>query len=369
MKNLLLAFILGMLSMYKLCAQDLVSCLAEKIEYMALGEEDMLKEMSKQSLQHFTNKNFILSGEIHTIWKSEDLRFSFLRALNKGFGINHLILEEGLSVGYLINRFLITGDESYLEKIYPSSENPVIDERNIKRKENLKKVYKENHETTNKIKVIGLDIERFEYKNVSIVLKELVNEFTIPTISKTLLKDLSIGLEENIQEKEIENLLLMIFSDPEIKNLLLSIDSYEEWVLNGVLKGLLFYVTNKSFRQRDEYMYKRFIEYQKIDKHREINKYYFQIGVNHLKTKNDWFASYVLSKEAKKENLISLLIRFEYFGFEKNIFGTSFKKNELSSYRLKSKELDRILKDNKSGMIRLNACMDSQIDYSFFVRR
>ena len=71
-----------------------------------------------------SNKKLILSGEAHYNSSNPKLEYSFITYLNKNQGFSDILLEFGHAEGYLLNKYLETGDTSFIiyNSFYPSED-------------------------------------------------------------------------------------------------------------------------------------------------------------------------------------------------------------------------------------------------------
>ncbi|MEL6847265.1 MAG: hypothetical protein AAFP92_02050, partial [Bacteroidota bacterium] len=99
---------------------------------------------------------FFFTAEQH--WKSinSQIQFSFLKYLYEKAGVRNLILEGGYSYGFLINRYLETGDKRLLRKVV--NDLPVCPDNQM---EMFRKVFQFNKgkAPADKIRVSGIDLE------------------------------------------------------------------------------------------------------------------------------------------------------------------------------------------------------------------
>ncbi|MCG8331540.1 MAG: hypothetical protein MI974_27870 [Chitinophagales bacterium] len=340
------------------------------IQAIETGGEIPFAGLNEMHLNHFKQSGFVLSGEIHTVWPSEYLRFEFLQFLNGCNGTNVLLLEESISNGYLVNKYLETGDSSYLNKVYKEFKKTVSNKRNKIRKEKLKKVHQLNSELPDslKIKIIALDIERQGIAGVLIVLKELQKNQSAGKLINDLAEQFIDLLEKNGANRNLKNEINSFFNSRKTQAQLSRTQNYFDFILNGIIRGVHFEYNKKPYQKRDKFMFERFKEYHGLNERKGRERYFFFFFLNHLKTKGTRFANLVLREANTQVFNDPILIQYEYFGFEKNIYGKRFKKGETSRLKFSDDKLKILLGKPHFGLIRLKDCNpNSLIDYSLIL--
>ncbi|RMG67816.1 MAG: hypothetical protein D6722_12590 [Bacteroidetes bacterium] len=99
---------------------------------------------------------FFFTAEQHWRTINSPIQFAFLRYLHQTAGVRHLILEGGYSYGYLLNRYLETGDERLLHKVVTNL--PVCPEDQMAMFEALY-AYNQSLPEADRIQVTGIDLE------------------------------------------------------------------------------------------------------------------------------------------------------------------------------------------------------------------
>ena len=99
---------------------------------------------------------FFFTAEQHWRTINTDIQLAFLRYLHQEAGVRHLILEGGYSYGYLLNRYLETGDLRLLRKVVTNL--PVCPEDQM---EMFEALYALNQSlpAADRIEVTGIDLE------------------------------------------------------------------------------------------------------------------------------------------------------------------------------------------------------------------
>ena len=94
------------------------------ILFLYLKDIEVKQYMSKNNkfdLINLDNYEVFLTGEIHTMAKSDEFKKTFFSYLNKNAGVKNIIEEVGFCSGLLLNRYLQTGNEEdlnfYMEQL------------------------------------------------------------------------------------------------------------------------------------------------------------------------------------------------------------------------------------------------------------
>lgn len=100
--------------------------------------------------------DFFFTAEEHKQAVNTQIQFSFLKYLHQKAGVRNFLLEGGYSYAFMINRYLITGDEKLLDKIL--QDIPICPEN---QRELFQKIRKYNLSLPEKdrIEVHGIDLE------------------------------------------------------------------------------------------------------------------------------------------------------------------------------------------------------------------
>lgn len=152
-KNTIILFILSLL----LSTQTSFSQDSIQIPYKNL---DIVNNDDYSSFSIFENKldsfKIIFLGENHYFRKiNDEINLKFLKYLNKYNGFNTLALEFGFTRGYLVNKYIHSGDSAIIQQLKKHSGNSFI--------EFYEELYKFNQTLPEekRIKVVGIDIERY----------------------------------------------------------------------------------------------------------------------------------------------------------------------------------------------------------------
>lgn len=114
---------------------------------------------NKFDLINVDNYEVFLTGETHTMAKSDEFKKTFFSYLNKNAGVKNIIEEVGFCSGLLLNRYLQTGNEKDLEFYMKQLKGTMA--YNKEKYEFYKWLYKYNMQLAeeDKITIYGIDIE------------------------------------------------------------------------------------------------------------------------------------------------------------------------------------------------------------------
>lgn len=102
------------------------------------------------------NYRFFFTAEQHWRTINSQIQFAFLTYLHQKAGVRNLILEGGFTYGYLINRYLETGDKRLLRRVL--NDIPVCPKDQMKMFEKLRN-YNAQFPPEDQIMVTGIDLE------------------------------------------------------------------------------------------------------------------------------------------------------------------------------------------------------------------
>lgn len=69
------------------------------------------------------DKKIIFAGEYHAKQKDDEFRINLIKYLKEQIGLNYYLDELGYSNAYFLNKYLESGDESILKKVFTNVEN------------------------------------------------------------------------------------------------------------------------------------------------------------------------------------------------------------------------------------------------------
>jgi hypothetical protein len=246
---------LSLLSSIQVFSQDIVYCLD-------LDKPDFAQyELFNEDIEE---KKIIMIGEMHYMEANYTLQPDLLIHLNKHFGIRHLLIEFGRAEAYLYNRYLKTGDLSYLDKTFSGFNHF---EKFFAGMERLYK-YNAGLDLNKKIVVHGLDFER--EPGLSTSLNELLSIYpTNPQIGN-LLDSLKTRLDTIGVERDTKDYIQ--FLRARISALSLAEDENRK-TINDILNNNAF---ASSLWERDRHMAETFIALDTTDE-----AYLAQFGLAH----------------------------------------------------------------------------------------
>ncbi|MDT8307976.1 MAG: erythromycin esterase family protein [Bacteroidales bacterium] len=109
-----------------------------------------------------------ITGENHAFYRTNaDLEFKMFKYLHKTYGVNTLMMEFGFSRGYVVNEYVQTGDTMLLAMLRPFSHPVYI--RFYKRLHD----YNNTLPDSNKIKILGADVERFTHLSLQLLVSNM----------------------------------------------------------------------------------------------------------------------------------------------------------------------------------------------------
>lgn len=254
LRSVFLTFLIP-LSFFPVFAQDSVFCL----------------DLEKPNFANYTHFNqdigknkIIMIGEMHYMEANYTLQPDLLIHLNKHFGVRHLLIEFGLAEAYLYNRYLKTGNLSYLSQTFPGINH--FD----KFFTGMKKLYEYNLVVDYKKKIIvhGLDFER--EPGLSTSLHELLSSYSTNPQIENLLDLIKARLDTICVERDTRDYIE--FLKAKISALSLPDDANRR-TINSILNNN---ASASSLWERDRHMADTFIA---LDTTNEV--YLAQLGLAH----------------------------------------------------------------------------------------
>lgn len=317
------------------------------------------------------NDEIFLVGESHNIKTNYDIKWKLLKYFKDKTGFKYLLLEDTYVNSLYLNRYLQTGDESYLKKVYmPNKEDY----------EFWYKLYKYNSqlEKNDKIIAVGIDITSpstsndyliniLESKKLSEPLKKHLD--LLKNIKKQLnaFNDNNSNSEESINNlKDINEKINIttkeIYENEQSYKNSLGKDSFSFFMaLNALKQGFNIFDTTKKYEnlmdmqneahrlRRDSAMYENF---KKLYEHLPKGKWFGTFGLHHVfqhpivvNDSNDalgnlnttWFASYINSGDLGiKNKILSISLLYDDCISAYNGIISSYKKGQPIDQHLKS---------------------------------
>jgi hypothetical protein len=107
---------------------------------------------------YLSSKEIFLSGESHSVKINTSLELEFLKYFSQKAGVKYYLIEYGNSLAMIYNKYLQTGDDSYLKIAFDSLEGSLTWTK--EEYEKWKNIYKYNLALPQdkKIMIIGVDM-------------------------------------------------------------------------------------------------------------------------------------------------------------------------------------------------------------------
>lgn len=253
------------------------------------------------------NYQFYFTAEEH--WQSINTRiqFSFLSYLHQKAGVRNFIVEGGYSYGFLLNRYLETGDERLLKKVV--NDIPVCPDNQM---DLFREIYEYNKKLPKKdrIQVTGIDLEHSPELALQCLYMLLPDKNPHRSIGKRIesisrlhrsdyfvereVKQFFRGLERDISRREPH---YQQFWGKDYDRFKLIVENTVQGIGFDFLRILLF---PTKWQEREERMYKNFLI---LEQYMKPGKYYAQFGALHTDI-----------KESFRWDFPSLAHRLNYYG-------------------------------------------------------
>ncbi len=243
--------------------------------------------------------DFFISGELHGVISNYKIRIRLLKFFHKNAGARYYVIEMGKSRAYLLNQFLLTGDEKF---ILPSHilEEPFWHE-----------LYEYNAtlDVKEKLIVLGVDFERVE--SFIKVMKLLLPNKAAPQGIQKGIKYIMEIIAKKIAGGERVKLARKIRQDLEENESIyqeyfgMDFTAFKDIIMNDVP------ITSKT--SRDKHMVKNLVNY-----YRQVpkGKYYAQFGMSHVNLSLGHFAAQLNDNTSSPINNKVLTILPHYFDSE-----------------------------------------------------
>jgi hypothetical protein len=237
--------------------------------------------------QDIVGKKIIIIGEMHYMEANYTIQADLLIYLNRRFSVRHLLIEFGHAEAFLINRYLKTGNESYLNQTFPGFNHYE------KFFTSLKKLYDYNSglDSHKKLMVHGLDFER--EPGLSTSLYELLSVYPIKPAIERLRDSIKARLDTIGVERDNKDYILYLRE--EIAALSLPDDETKK-LIDKILNNNSFV---SQFSERDKYMAQTFLA---LDTTNEV--YLAQLGFAHTALTSSGGMAVLLNKLDRYHNKI-----------------------------------------------------------------
>ena len=278
-------------------------------------------ELIKKDLK---NKKIVFTGEDHALNKDNLFKIKMIKYLKKEMELNYCLDEIPYTSAYFINKYLETGDENILKRVFKNSKGTAFcnkdDYRSYKQLYEFNQTLPENK----RIKILGPDIEHSSKTSLDYIVDIMKDKDLCTTSLKYLminLKNYDNSNDDKVKLKtSVENLLKDISKNEDIYKKIFK-EEFENfrYVSNNIQQMCISYLQphNKWNIIRDNYIYKNF---KYLDSKINDAKYFGQWGGFHIlqetfydefnKSKIDFFAS-LLNKDKKYKGKI-LSIHYGY---------------------------------------------------------
>lgn len=286
------------------------------IDYKNSDNFDDFAILNDELLSH----DVFFTGESHAVKFNYDLRFKFLKYLNQNADVKYYFAEIGYGSGVLLNKYLVTGDETLLKDIY---KNLVLTPANTQDSYDFwVKLYNYNKSLPQdkKITVIGMDLEHQSNSEWQALMYLLPKENTPNDISPFINPIRTVNVVKNSEKniKIFEKLQQNIISN-EAKYIAYLGDNYFDFKM--IVENMLntfksLEVNTLDYKIREEAIYSNFT---KVYNHFPKHKYYGQWGSEHVYQhsrdsqiiKGDCFATKLNSADSPVKNRV-LSIQYMY---------------------------------------------------------
>ncbi|MTI70719.1 MAG: erythromycin esterase family protein [Firmicutes bacterium] len=258
-------------------------------------------------------KKIILTGENHGVKGNVKLRKKFLKYFKEKTDFKYYLCEISFSTAYFINKYLETGNEDILKKVYAPLKGTY--EWNKDNYNHWIKLFKYNKTLPKdrKIKVVGIDIEHQPINAFRYMYSVLPKKKAPGKINKILneFNDILSG------KKKLDNEGLKEFCERLNNDIEKNKDVYKDYLkddyfgFNLVNKNIIYryevYESNKFNVLRDEKMYENF---KKVYNNLNDGKYFGQWGLNHIFQENqmdvNWLATFIDNDDRFKNKVLSI---------------------------------------------------------------
>lgn len=279
---------------------------------------------------YINDKIVYFTAESHDTEINTELEFQFLKYFKSKAGIKYYLQELSYSDAIFLNKYLETGDESILKKLYEPFKGTFA--WNKQSYEKWKKVYDYNRTLpeNQKIVIVGIDIEH-QSQNAIWGMYSLIPDSEPPISIKPSIDELKALYKSSINGNSRYNSKIVEFSKRLKDSISQYHDDYEKYfgdslfdfqiINDNILNTIEAYYKQDGSRQdnqvfnavRDKKMYENFL---KIYSHLPQGKYYGQFGLNHAFQKMqgniDWLASLMNSSASPvKGKILSIAYVYE----------------------------------------------------------
>ncbi|MEM6345195.1 MAG: hypothetical protein AAF927_14990 [Bacteroidota bacterium] len=238
------------------------------------------------------NYRFFFTAEEH--WQSinTQIQFAFLSYLHQKAGVRNFIVEGGYSYGFLLNRYLQTGNERLLDKVV--NDIPVCPENQLAL---FKEIYAYNQTLPEEdhIQVTGIDLEHSAELAVQCLHTLLPKKTPHRKIARKIDKLRDLHRSDYFVEREVKSYFRSLNKDIAKREQLYRNYWGEDFprfqmIVENTLQGFGFdflrlMLFPQKWQEREERMYKNFLVLQPYMKK---GTYYAQFGALHTDIKESF---------------------------------------------------------------------------------
>jgi len=264
-----------------------------------------------------------LVGEEHGVGMNQDIQFKLLQYFNEKGGVKYVILEFPQSFATKINRYIINGEEAYLDSAFTPLKG--TDGWTVEFQNFYTNIYNYNKTLieSEKIRCVGIDVEHQSGAAIKLLKTVLPNK-EIPSEIVSVITKLQNAEPDILNHKsgwELANILThSLQNNTTIYKTYLG-DRYFEFhsILNNIANGELLYVTKTQKGRmaynsvRDSLMYNNVIVFQEEFPQEKACGFWGQTHVFREKFLNTNFLAYYLDQNNPTYKGKVLSILFNYY--------------------------------------------------------
>lgn len=235
------------------------------INAIPLMINDYNSTIQKIDISDFNKYKVYLIGENHATQKNTDVELFWIKLLNNTQQVNYIFYEFGYADAQLVNLYLKSGNEIYINKIVENLASSFADSEDVLIL--FREVYKYNKTLTEEqqLKFVGIDIQH-QYQTALYYLNILLPKDPPPKLIEKQIKRLKSYNQTPYSDQELQSLALSIKKHRTEYSQYLgqNMTNFEVTIAN-ILQGLRYYQlydNNKEYesaRVREQYLIKNFI--------------------------------------------------------------------------------------------------------------
>jgi len=311
------------------------------------------------------NYSVFFDGESHNVSSNETRHFNLFRYLYYNNGVRTYIKEYDFQVGYYINKYIQTGDVSWIGK-GPSKEAV----------EFYKQLREFNASLPDSEKIIFISIDAYGFRDTEVFLSKMTQDKgqqpdvvkQVLDILKPIKKTHSTGLGMDIRGKDKNSIMTKIESARKI--VAENQAAFEKYFTTDYPFFHLL-VFNKATELRDEKNLA--LNFTTFSKLRNTGNYYLHYGNLHCQLKSNWFADIVNNSTEFKDKVCSFTAQYRdseywFFGTKKETdFGI------INSGNYSKRLIETLTKESNSDCTlfsakKLGQGIEKGTDYIYFLK-